>query len=180
MTQTNRVLLLAGGLVALGYVLSKRSGGTGFSSFFNTLMPQAATPGQQASYMAAQAGQRPSLMTYNGTGNTSVAPATSAGLAAMGTSVMNFLYKLAGPGNTAPPSVRPQASSGSGGGVAQPYGPSLEAMGAVLNPVTGEYMVLADQYQAPPDPAGVIWSAQGGYDVYTGEWFASPADEQGA
>ncbi len=175
MTSTNRVLLLAGGLVALGYFVSKRSGGTGFSEFFNTLMPQSASPSQQAAYAAAHAGQRPSLMSYNGTGNTSVAPATSAGLAAMGTSVMNFLYKLAGPGNTAPPSVRPQASSGSGGGVDQPYGPSLEDMGAVFNPVTGEYMVLADQYSAPPDQNGVIWSAQGGYDVMTGEWFAEPA-----
>ncbi len=174
MTSTNRVLLLAGGLVAIGYVLSKKSGGTGFSSFFNTLMPQAATQSQQAAYMAAQAGQRPSLMSYNGTGNTSVAPATSAGLAGMGTSVMNFLYKLAGPGNTAPPSVRPQASSGSGGGVDQPYGPTLEQMGAVFNPVTGEYMVLNDQYAMAPEPSGTIWSAQGGYDVMAGEWFAEP------
>lgn len=175
MTSTNRVLLLAGGLVAIGYVLSRRNGGTGFSDFFNTLMPQAATPTQQAAYAAAQAGQRPSLMSYNGTGNTSVAPATSAGLAAMGTSVMNFLYKLAGPGNTAPPSVRPQASSGAGGGVDMPYGPSLEDMGAVFNPVTGEYMALADQWTAAPTGENVIWSAQGGYDVMTGEWFAEPA-----
>lgn len=175
MTSTNRVLLLAGGLVALGYVLSRKSGGTGFSDFFNTLMPQAATPTQQATYAAARAGQRPSLMSYNGTGNTSVMPATSAGLAGMGTSVMNFLYKLAGPGNTAPPGVRPQASSGSGGGVDQPYGPTLEDMGAIFNPVTSEYMVLADQYQSAPDASGVIWSEQGGYDVMTGEWFAEPA-----
>lgn len=175
MTQTNRVLLLAGGLIALGYVLSKRSGGTGFTDMFRTLMPQAATPDQQAAYAAATAGQRPSLMSYNGTGNTSVAPATSAGLAAMGTSVMNFLYKLAGPGNTASPAQRPQASSGAGGGVDMPYGPSLEDMGAIFNPVTQEYMVLGDQWQSAPDPAGVIWSEQGGYDVMSGEWFAEPA-----
>lgn len=122
-SQTKGVLVIAGGLIVLGYVLSKKNGGSGFSDLFHTLMPQAATPEQQAALAAARAGQRPSLMSYNGTGNTSVAPATSAGLAAMGTSVMNFLYKLAGPGNTAPPSVRPQASSGSGGGVDQPYGP---------------------------------------------------------
>ena len=175
MTSTNRALLLAGGLVAVGYVLSKRNGGTGFSEFFNTLMPQAATPQQQAAYAAARAGQRPSLMSYNGTGNTSVAPATSAGLAGMGTSVMNFLYKLAGPGNTAPPSVRPQASSGAGGGVDMPYGPTLEDMGAIFNPVTQEYMVLAEQQQLPVDQGNVIWSQQGGYDVMTGEWFAEPA-----
>jgi hypothetical protein len=175
MTSTNRVLLLAGGLVALGYVLSKKSGGSGFSEFFHTLMPQSATASQQAAYFAGQAGQRPSQMSYNGTGNTSVAPATSAGLAAMGTSVMNFLYKLAGPGNTAPPSVRPQASSGAGGGTDMPYGPTLEDMGAVFNPVTQEYMVLADQYQSAPDASGVIWSEQGGYDVMTGEWFAGEA-----
>lgn len=184
MNQTNKMLLLAGGIIGLGWYLSKSSGqASPFGNLFSTMMPQSATEAQRASWFGATAGKGPSQMSVNGTGNTSVVPATVNAIAALGRSILELAYRPP-TANTASPQVRAQASMGSGGGVEQPYGPSLAQLGATYE-VSGEGLFWRDPITndvvAVPQTnvagnSNIIFSDQGGYDVLTGQFFPVETD----
>lgn len=185
---TGQILVIAGGVGLLVYVMNRRAAGEplfGGLNPYRTLMPESMTPAQRAAYFARTSGYGdPSAAGTDGYGATSAQPAYAGLLPAIGTAVSGLFAKIAGPGNAAPAS-RPQASASSGGGVAQPtpgVGPGWTPIFDQSSVYFGEFndsfgdfgdLAAYGSNYAPSVPYSMdeqIVSDQGTYDVGSGTW----------